>query len=101
MPTEENLKKAIEEILNGLLTDGAHHKQYCLEEALKHLFDAGTETVGKKNYLGKTYKYEKYVRPDALLEYLNKDGVFFDDQEIPDEVEESGEYYSIEPGIPG
>lgn len=38
-----DVQKAVESILDGLYTDGAHHKQECLEDALLAL--TGYDTV--------------------------------------------------------
>ena len=36
-PSEQSLRRAAESIMEGLLTDGAHHKQFYLEDAARFL----------------------------------------------------------------
>lgn len=50
--------KLLSVLLDGLLTDGAHHKQHELETAVKLLTDCPTITVEAKDYHGKPYSYQ-------------------------------------------
>lgn len=38
-PTQQHLDMIVKEILHGLTTDGAHHKQFALEQVLQLLVE--------------------------------------------------------------
>lgn len=54
-------EKAIQYAVSGLLTDGAHHKQWCLEEALQAL---GVDLCKLRETLqGMDYDWEDGIPP--------------------------------------
>lgn len=45
---DQCLEKAVSHIVDGLTTDGAHHKQWHLEQALRQLIDNRLVDMAKK-----------------------------------------------------
>lgn len=53
-------EKAIQYLVCGLLTDGDHHKQWCLEQALHNL---GVTTEELRTALAPEYDFEEGIAP--------------------------------------
>lgn len=62
-------EKLLDELLSGLQTDGGHHKQYALEQAVKLLTDCPTITVDAVDYKGRPYSYEALGESEEFLEF--------------------------------
>lgn len=97
MTDAERLAAILDLAVDGMLTDGGHHKQWFLEQIAMTVVDGSTVTATATDARGEQYEYERLNR-SVLEEQLAARRIHFDDSEMP-EYDLNDEYWCIEPGI--
>ena len=85
---ELNLGHAYHEVLNGLFTDGAHHKQHHLYQVLKAIEPERAPLEARE-------EQRCWDGDDGEIKFEYVDG------EMPELIEDEGIYYVFETGVPG
>jgi hypothetical protein len=96
------MSELVDEVLDltvsAMLTDGAHHKQWFLEEIAKLVTECPMEEVEGIDARGEPYTYRRRAR-GPLEARLAVEHVYFDDGAVDVAEDPDGDWWVIEAGV--